>query len=146
LLVGKTFMFQDNDSLQDAVPRSSSGAKGWLIGMLTGQLAGFTAAAFYAPHGPIVPTFVISTLIGGLLGGLMGMMIAAYRVRKASSVEDTNERIFRALDLTEFRMDTIIEDEFNNVAANSNGDSRRMKSKPELKVAAPTIAPRMGGM
>ena len=144
-----------------AIPAEKTGAKQpvqkaqgrWLLGMVTGQVAFFALALkalplfahshFVLPPVAVLPFLFSATLTGGLLGGF----VHARLTRKAEAAPPLQMRayIFQALAETNRRLAEMFVNEEFNEAANGNSDSRRMKAKPELKVAPP-VAPRMGGM
>lgn len=121
--------------------------------MVTGQVAFFALALkalpffaqfnFIFPPVAVVPFLFSATLTGGLLGGLVHARLT--RKDEAAPPLPMRAYIFQALAETNRRLAEMFVNEEFNEAANGNSDSRRMKAKPELKVAPP-VAPRMGGM
>lgn len=137
-------MSKDNSSQQDNQPlRANGSAKGWLVGMVAGQLLGFTAAALLAPPAAVLPVLAISTLVGGVLGGMAVTKTAALRLEKRSRPAETlSERIFEALVATDTKLGELFIEEDFNTAANNNEPAQEKKHALEHKLA-PAAMPHM---
>ncbi len=116
----------------------------WLSGMIAGQIVFFALAVheiplLMVPSAAILPLLFAATLTGGVLGGFVQSRLTG-RTTDAAQMP-VRSYIFQALAETNRKLaEMFVEEEFNE-AANSNSDSRRLKTKPELKVAPPSVAP-----
>jgi hypothetical protein len=115
----------------------------WFAGMMAGQVFGF--AAVLAVTTPALPVLLGAIVAGGMLGGLAGSRIR--RKPAPTTGEVVRFDVFQALADTNKKLrEMLIEEEFNGAASGNSTDRFRLKNQPELKVAPPTIAPKMGGM